>query len=120
MTSKHLYVFLLVLVGLSATAQDILVSKITITGNTKTKEHVIRREILIQEDSAYTSTRLKDLIAQSENRVLNLNLFNTVNITRDTISDRDFITLEIAVVEKWYIWPIPFVEFSDRTFKGWE
>ncbi|MGY8847554.1 MAG: POTRA domain-containing protein [Bacteroidia bacterium] len=91
MTSKHLYVFLLVLVGLSATAQDILVSKITITGNTKTKEHVIRREILIQEDSAYTSTRLKDLIAQSENRVLNLNLFNTVNITRDTISDRDFI-----------------------------
>ena len=119
MTSRHLYVFLLVLVGLSATAQDILVSKITITGNTKTKEHVIRREILIQEDSAYTSTRLKDLIAQSENRVLNLNLFNTVNITRDTISDRDFVTLEIVVVEKWYIWPIPFVEFSDRNFNVW-
>lgn len=101
-------------------AQKIHIGEVQITGNDRTKTFVIERELLVAAGQSYASDSLTWLIDQSKNRVLNLNLFNTVEISLDEPSNEDsLLTVQISVVEKWFIWPIPFVEFSDRNFNVW-
>ncbi len=100
--------------------QDIAIKNIKVKGNDRTKEFTIKRELLFIEDSIYVFedfSQFETSIKQSENRVLNLNLFNSVNITY-TKGQSEY-NLHVTVVEKWYIWPLPFVEFSDRNFNIW-
>jgi hypothetical protein len=79
--------------------------------------------MLVQTGTEYSdehSDNFLELVRKSEERILNLNLFNEVNITiktNDSLSTNCHVLVE--VVEKWYIWPIPFIEFSDRNFNVW-
>jgi outer membrane protein assembly factor BamA len=107
-------------------AQFAFVNEITLSGNTQTKDFVILREMVVKRDSIYSSSskgNFDELVELSENRIRNLNLFNTVvlSIVDDsTKNDIRFISLNITVVEKWFFWPIPFVEFSDRNVNVWK
>lgn len=77
--------------------------------------------MLIHRDSIYEQDKMDKLIEVSSQRVLNLNLFNDVSIWYKM--NTSFITttyeIEVKVIEKWFVWPIPFVEFSDRNFNVW-
>lgn len=100
------------------------VHELKITGNKRTKGFVIERELLVSLNESYPETgdgNITSLLLKSQDRVLNLNLFNTVNITYELLqgSEGKNYVVTIAVVEKWYVWPIPFVEFSDRNFNVW-
>ena len=103
---------------------SLTVCTLQIEGNKRTKAHVISRELLINTNSYYdySSEKFKSLIRQSEARITNLNLFNSVHITPEldrSTQEQMCIQLTITVVEKWYHWPIPFLEFSDRNFNVW-
>ena len=104
-------------------SQPLPIRSILIEGNKKTKDYVIKRELLFHEDSFYSyDESLEQLITLSEFRVANLNLFNKVNILSEVDTTNHYevcIKIVIRVVEKWYHWPIPFVEFSDRNFNVW-
>ncbi|MDA8885976.1 BamA/TamA family outer membrane protein [Bacteroidia bacterium] len=101
-------------------AQTKQITSITVSGNEKTKDFVILRELIIYSDSSYTDNQLDELLFQSKNRILNLNLFNHVEISQHRKNkDSLEIGIKISVVEKWFIWPMPFVEFSDRNFNVW-
>lgn len=94
---------------------------ISISGNDRTEGFVILREMLVKVDSIYPESQIEELIKTSTDRVLNLNLFNQVKIDY-TIAESDQgsgYNVAVVVVEKWYAWPIPFVEFSDRNFNVW-
>jgi outer membrane protein assembly factor BamA len=94
------------------------VDEIRIEGNDRTQDKVILREWnLIVEDSMQKIDESEYLLTL-ENRLYNLNLFNQVNAQFITV--RESVVLLIEVVEKWYIWPIPFLEFSDRNFNIWQ
>jgi outer membrane protein assembly factor BamA len=97
------------------------VHQISISGNERTKNFVILREMLIEVDSVYPENQIDELLKTSTNRLLNLNLFNQVEIKYSLSEYNKDTTFNIAVVviEKWYVWPIPFVEFSDRNFNVW-
>lgn len=88
---------------------------ITISGNERTKEQTILRELVLEANIEYAEKEFETKRIWSERRVMNINLFNAVDIHLSS----DSSTLEIEVVEKWYFWPIPFVEFSDRNFNVW-
>jgi len=77
--------------------------------------------MLLHKDSIYELDKIEELIRLSRQRVLNLNLFNDVSITysQNSSSINTTYHIKVIVVEKWYIWPIPFVEFSDRNFNVW-
>ena len=96
------------------------IRSIQIEGNEKTKNFVIKRELLFEEDSFYRYDKhFERLISLSKSRITNLNLFNKVDIetTIDSLNHYEVcIKIVISVVEKWYHWPIPFIEFSDRNF----
>ena len=53
--------------------------------------------------------------------MLNLNLFNQVIIIPqflETVDSNGYV-IHIAVIENWFIWPLPSIEFSDRNFNVW-
>ena len=125
MTFKQLFLILFLGLSTPSFAQLVTINKIQLKGNKQTKDFVIFREMLLHVDSVYAKTNdghFNDLLALSKNRIYNLNLFNKVvfALAEDTvINDITNYTLEITVLEKWYIWPIPLLEFSDRNINVW-
>jgi outer membrane protein assembly factor BamA len=104
-------------------SEPLPIRSIEIKGNKQTKDFVIKRELLFEEDSSYIyDESFTKLVNQSQSRITNLNLFNKVEITTliDSINHYEVcIKVVIHLVEKWYHWPLPFVEFSDRNFNVW-
>ncbi|MDR0695900.1 MAG: outer membrane protein assembly factor BamA [Holosporales bacterium] len=58
-------------------SEKIYISKIVIKGNNKTRDHVIRREIGMEEGDMYNQTLAKE----AENRLKNLGFFKKVELT---------------------------------------
>ena len=69
--------------------------RIEITGNTKTRDEVIRRELAVQEQQRFSGTLLK----ASRERVQRLGFFQEVNMTTQRSGDPDKIDLLIDVKE---------------------
>lgn len=88
-----------------------------ITGNDRTMGWVIERELAISAGS-FDSLMLMEEIELATYRIRNLNLFHKVEIS--LVPQGDAYILQVWVLEKWYIWPIPFLEFSDRNFNIWQ
>ena len=85
---------------------------------------MILREMVVYPDSFYSEKgeeNIDRLLEISKNRILNINLFNKVELSKRVIilDGKKGYAVEIEVIEKWNIWPIPFMEFSDRNFNVW-
>ncbi len=114
---KKIILFILIsLVYFQSNAQE-YVNEIIITGNTKTKDYVILREVSFKEKESYKKDVLDKKIKASQNNLINLKLFNFVEIKK--INTGDVLKISITVVEKWYIWPYPILEISERNFNTW-
>jgi outer membrane protein insertion porin family len=74
----------------------VYVERIDITGNTRTKDKVIRREFRLAEGDAFNAA----LVRKSRQRLQDLGYFNTVNITTAQGSAPDKVVLNAAVDEK--------------------
>ena len=112
---KKLIFFFLFLTQL-AQAQ-ITVSKIVLSGNTKTQNDIVIRELSFEKNGNYTIVDLDKRIEESKKNLINLKLFNFVTINKTENKDSTEITIE--VIEKWYIWPYPVFEISERNFNTW-
>jgi outer membrane protein assembly factor BamA len=123
LTNRIFILNVLLILGLQSFSASYFVDEIRFTGNKQTKDFVLLREMLVQAGKTYSdegSSNFQELVRKSKERILNLNLFNKVTITIKTQDSPSIASsLHVSVVEKWYIWPIPFVEFSDRNFNVW-
>jgi outer membrane protein insertion porin family len=72
------------------------VGKIEISGNTKTRDKVIRREVRLDEGDVFNSK----LLNRSYQRINNLDYFETVNVNSAPRPDEKLIDLNINVKEK--------------------
>ncbi len=72
------------------------VGRIEISGNTKTKDHVIRREITLNEGDLFNSAKLK----KSYQNINNLNFFDSVAIQPEPIPEKKLVNLDVNVKEK--------------------
>ncbi len=72
------------------------IERINVTGNTRTRDYVIRREFDIAEGDAYN----RALIDRAERRLKNLNFFKTVKITSEPGSAPDRVVVNVAVEER--------------------
>ena len=86
---------------------------IEILGNNKTKKEIILREVTFQKNKNYNQDILKKKIKESTENLNNLKLFNFVEITQNEGN------IYIEVTEKWYFWPYPVFEISERNFNTW-
>ena len=72
------------------------VGRIEITGNTKTKDKVIRREIRIDEGDIFNSA----LLRRSYERINNLNYFETVDMVPKPKYEEQLLDVDVKVKEK--------------------
>ncbi|MGH6785151.1 MAG: BamA/TamA family outer membrane protein, partial [Sphingomicrobium sp.] len=72
------------------------IERINIRGNTRTRDHVLRREFDISEGDAYN----RALIDRAERRLKNLNYFKTVKITNEPGSAPDRVVVNVDVEEQ--------------------
>ena len=72
------------------------IGRIDITGNSKTKDKVIRRQIRVDEGDTFNGTALK----RTFERLNNLNYFDKVEINPKPRQDEKVVDLDVAVKEK--------------------
>jgi outer membrane protein insertion porin family len=75
---------------------DVFVERINISGNSRSQEKVLRREIPFAEGDLFTITKLD----RARQRLNNLGFFETVRVSTAPGSDRSRIVVTIEVVEK--------------------
>ena len=115
---KALLILLLIFTSyLGYSLDEITVSNITITGNKITKSEIILREITFSEGSSFTVTTLDQIIKESKQNLINLKLFNFVEINH--VRKDNQVEMLIDVTERWYFWPYPILEISERNFNSW-
>lgn len=86
---------------------------VVVDGNVITKESIIERELGFTKDQPLIYS--DSLLGIWRMRLESTKLFNWVEITKNSIGD----TLNVHVVERWYIWVKPEGGFLDRNFSEW-
>jgi outer membrane protein assembly factor BamA len=98
----------------------LVVDAISVSGNKKTKDRIILRELTIEPGDSITLIELNPVLEANRLRLMNLGLFAEVlmNVkTWDTATNRVGISVEVQ--EAWYVYPIPTFELADRNFNVW-
>lgn len=72
------------------------IDKVTVRGNTKTRDKVIRRQLDLAEGDRFSASKIRE----SRRRVRNLGFFETVNIRESEGDDASLSNLDIEVVER--------------------
>ncbi|RYZ55384.1 MAG: hypothetical protein EOP49_02925 [Sphingobacteriales bacterium] len=99
-------------------ARQITIGDVRISGNQKTKDHIIRREISFRKGQRLSQDSLLMLVSQSKARLLALSLFTQTDFYADTVA-LDTIAFNIAVRERWFIIPEISLQLADRNFNVW-
>jgi outer membrane protein assembly factor BamA len=94
------------------------VNRIIITGNKKTKNKVILRELPFKEGEEY---QLPELVKKFENArtyLMNTALFVDVVVALKSFNGYD-VDILVAVKERWYLFPVPYFKPIDRNLNQW-
>lgn len=114
--------FVLVLISTShlLSGQILYIDSINYTGNKKTKNYIIRRELDFKVNDSVDMAILTQGFSRNRSRILNTGLFKdvTINIKRWN-TETNHITIDIECDEGWYIYPVPIFELADRNFNVW-
>ena len=94
------------------------INRIIIIGNKTTRDHIIARELSVKAGDTINLKKLTLQLPRDRERVYNLRLFNTVSIRTLELSVNR-IDLLVEVSERWYTFPVPIFELSDRNFNEW-
>ncbi|MBU0488333.1 MAG: hypothetical protein KKA07_06150 [Bacteroidetes bacterium] len=104
--------------GNTDSTKIVVVDSIIIKGNDRTKDHIILREITVSPDDSIPFSDLKILTRKCRLNLLNTALFNFAEIEiTETLSDHVYLT--VSLTERWYLWPFPLLELSDRNLNAW-
>jgi outer membrane protein insertion porin family len=76
--------------------EKIFVEEIRITGNTRTRDNVIRRELRLSEGAVYNSEQIK----RSKQEINNLGFFEKVNINTEPGTASNLVKLDVEVKER--------------------
>ncbi|MEO6820715.1 MAG: BamA/TamA family outer membrane protein [Ginsengibacter sp.] len=98
--------------------KKIAINNIVITGNDRTKNYVILREIPFKKGDSIALNDLPNEVEKTRELIYNTTLFVTVNVFSQLRND-DQADIIIILKERWYIFPIPYVELADRSFNDW-
>jgi outer membrane protein assembly factor BamA len=96
----------------------IKITNINITGNKKTKGYIIEREMSFKIGDYLPKDALAKNFKQSKTQVYNTNLFIEVKVDSTILSDST-LQVNVAVKERWYIFPTPQFSLVDRSYKEW-
>jgi len=94
------------------------VRKIYITGNKKTKEPVILREIPFKSGDEFLLSELVKKFEDARRQLMNTLLFHEVIVALKSFEEYN-VDIIVEVKERWYLFPIPYFKMVDRNFNDW-
>jgi outer membrane protein assembly factor BamA len=94
------------------------INRIFIIGNRITREQIILRELTLKAGDIIYNLDLPSTLDLDKKKLINTRLFNTVEI-RTLELQPGHIDLLIDLNERWYTFPAPIFELSDRNFNEW-
>jgi len=94
------------------------VRNIVITGNKKTKESIILRELPFKPNDQYLLQQLVAKFDEARRQLMNTTLFHEVIVSLKSVEGYNVDVL-IEVKERWYLFPVPYFKFVDRNLNQW-
>ncbi len=96
----------------------VTIGKIYITGNKKTLNSIILRELGFEEGQQIVLKDFAEMVELDQQKLINTRLFVTAEIVPLFLSPNNAEVL-IRVQERWYVFPVPIFRLSDRNFTEW-
>ena len=105
-------------------SRQIVVQRIEMLGNRRTKPHIITRELDFAPGDTLSVATLPERLMTSRNNIFNTRLFVTADLvvlggTPDTLPHLAPRTIFILVKERWYTFPGVTFQLADRNFNEW-
>jgi outer membrane protein assembly factor BamA len=106
----------------SASAADsvsiVTIGQILISGNKKTKNIIILREIPFQTGENYSLPALTKKFEDARKQLMNTALFHSVIVSAKKF-DKNVVTVSVDLKERWYLFPAPYLKPVDRNLNQW-
>lgn len=96
----------------------VMVGDILISGNRKTKEKIILRELPFHTGETYPLDVLVKKFDQARRQLMNTALFNHVVVAARTLGGTR-IDVVVELKERWYLFPLPYFRPVDRNLNQW-
>ena len=116
---QRLILFALFIVFSSAvfSQEYFIVNEVKLSGNNKTKDNIILRELLFEKGDTILFNDWDAIQSNSIDNIINTGLFHNANIELNVKAG--IANLQIIVLERWYLWPIPQLTIDERNFNTW-
>ncbi|WP_215237128.1 BamA/TamA family outer membrane protein [Dyadobacter helix] len=98
---------------------NIVIGDILIEGNHKTRATIITREMALRQGDVLDSLRLTEALEIDRRKIINTNLFITVDMVLKPNPDSLRKDLHVVVKERWYFIIFPVFQLADRNFNEW-
>jgi hypothetical protein len=105
-------------IGYAQVPAQVKISAIEITGNKKTKDYIVKRELPYKVGDLLSKDNLDSLNIVSQQQLFNTALFLETNVSSE-ILDSTSVKIKIQLKERWYFFPIPYFRWVDRNFNQW-
>ena len=120
LTGLLLFMGILQVRGAGDSTALVIIERITLEGNKITRPGIILRELRFSAGDTMTAQTLPSALQRSRENVFNTALFNVVDIDTVRLSSAPTcLEVFVRVIERWYIWPIPYIEFPNRNINAW-
>lgn len=96
----------------------VCIKDIQVSGTKKTKVYIVHREIQFRPGDSILTANLAKELEQARFQVYNTTLFNEVRFELTAINDHD-VMVQVHVLERWYLYPVPQFQLVDRNFNEW-
>jgi outer membrane protein assembly factor BamA len=94
------------------------IDSILISGNRRTKENILARELPFQTGKTYAAGDLKERFETGARQLMNTSLFHTAVVSALSITDKK-VVVSVHVQERWYVFPAPYFKPVDRNLNQW-
>lgn len=97
---------------------SLLVGEIIITGNKKTKDFIVLRELPFKKDGRIAVNELDKQLQLARQQLMNTLLFVDVTV-KVGARKGNVLLIQVDLKERWYLFPLPYFRLIDRNFNQW-
>lgn len=104
--------------------RSVVVRSVTLKGNYRTRDRIIRREMTLHPGDTVRLSDLPGRLAWNQRNINNTNLFVTVDLSTQQEEPADStqpaqLDLTVLMKERWYFIAYPVFDLADRNFNEW-